>query len=104
MECPEIQRVDREVVSEVDAYARCVRIRWWVGYFEPPFVCISTRLKKKRFCYKGVIHSPPIATRWLLSILLMYALIVSAHALMVDPVVSHAEDAVPVDPEQLLGS
>lgn len=30
----------------------------------------------------------------------MYALIVFAHAAMVDPVVSHAEEAEPVEPEQ----
>ena len=31
----------------------------------------------------------------------MYELISDAHALIVDPVVSHADEAEPVDPEQL---
>ena len=40
-----------------------------------------------------------MATKWFESIDLMYALIVEAHALIVEPVVSQAEDALPVDPE-----
>lgn len=36
--------------------------------------------------------------------LLMYALMVSAHALIVEPVVSQLADAEPVDPEQLAKS
>ena len=40
-----------------------------------------------------------MATKWFESIDLMYALIVEAHVLIVEPVVSQAEDALPVDPE-----
>lgn len=40
-----------------------------------------------------------MATRWFESIDLMYALVVDAHVLIVEPNVSQAEDALPVDPE-----
>ena len=44
--------------------------------------------------------SSPSATRWFESIDLIYAEIVDAHLLMVLPVVSHALEAEPDEPEQ----
>ena len=44
--------------------------------------------------------SSPIATKWLGSIDLIYALIVCAHVLIVEPVVSQLAEGVPLDPAQ----